>query len=149
MAYIITRVFDQNVPIFPFVEGKPNNYSLAWQQVLADSRIGWLKPEAVAGDDVCIAEHPQHILASSVYHVVAFVKVSRWNSDFTQKFRDLFKAEGKTEKEIMDEVKALQLIFRTVVAEIITPTFFPTLVGERYGFNVWPEQLPFSTFVSS
>lgn len=147
MGNIITKVFWPKIQIPSLDQEGLNAYSLAWQQVLAHKNVRLLKPKVVGGTDVLIVEHPISVPASSAYGVVVFVSWSKFNPDFTDESRTMF-TKG-TDEEIIAEIKAFQARVQPVIAELITPTYFPALVGIKYGFNAWPERKDISTFIAA
>ncbi len=112
------------------------------REMLADPRIGFLKPEVVNGSDVTITEEFQARKASSAYAWVVVISASGSNPDFTDKWRE-FHFTPRTDKgediykQDVQALKDLKLATDEIAQEKLRPKWFSQLTGADLGLNIW------------
>jgi len=112
------------------------------RELLADPRIGFLKPEAVNGSDVTITEEFQAKKADSGYGWVVRIYASGSNPDFTDKWREFHFTPRKDQceemyKQDVQALKELKKVTDEVAREKLRPTWFSQLIGADLELNIW------------
>lgn len=110
--------------------------------LLADPKIGFLKPEAVNGSDVTITEEFQAKKSDSAYGWVVRITASGSNPDFTDKWRE-FHFTPRTDqgeeisKQDVQALKDLKEATDKIAQEKLRPIWFSQLIGAPLELNIW------------
>ena len=112
------------------------------RELLADPRIGFLKPEAVNGSDVTITEEFQPKKADSAYGWVVRITASGSNPDFTDKWSGFhFTPRADQGKDIFEQdvkaLKDLKMATDKIAKEKLRPKWFSQLIGADLELNIW------------
>ena len=112
------------------------------RELLADPRIGFLKPEAVNGPDVTITEEFKSKKADSAYGWVVRITASGSNPDFTDKWRGFhFTPRTDQSKDIYEQdvraLKDLKMATDQIAQEKLRPKWFSQLIGADLELNIW------------
>lgn len=138
MGRVITEVYWRDIVIPKFNEEELISYSLAWQNVFAHKNVGLLDPKVVGTRGVLIALQPIYVPAATDHGIVATTEISKYNPDWTAKFRHLFRGKPI---QVKAKIKALKVAAAPIIKDYIIIPFFHDLVGVDLGFNLWLSQL--------